>query len=87
LFPSLAAAILSAVLQGIGQSSTSATLTNYTNGTANSTVITYTQYTAPGRNQTIQGGYQMAGWAISIGCGALAGLIIGLIYRILNDNF
>jgi hypothetical protein len=29
----------------------------------------------------------MAGWAISIACGAVAGLIIGLIYRFLNDNF
>lgn len=29
----------------------------------------------------------MVGWAISIGCGAVAGLIIGLIYRLLNDNF
>jgi hypothetical protein len=40
-----------------------------------------------GRDSTTQGGYQIAGWAISIGCGAVAGLIIGLIYRILNDNF
>jgi hypothetical protein len=29
----------------------------------------------------------MAGWGISIGSGAVAGLIIGLIYRLLNDNF
>jgi len=29
----------------------------------------------------------MAGWAISIACGVVAGLIIGLIYRFLNDNF
>lgn len=29
----------------------------------------------------------MAGWGISIGCGAVAGLIIGFIYRLLNDSF
>lgn len=29
----------------------------------------------------------MAGWAISIGCGAIAGLAIGFIYRLLNDSF
>jgi hypothetical protein len=29
----------------------------------------------------------MAGWAISIGIGAVAGLIIGLIYKFLNGNF
>ena len=29
----------------------------------------------------------MAGWAISVGSGAVAGLIIGVIYRLLNDNF
>lgn len=29
----------------------------------------------------------MVGWAISIGCGAVAGLIIGAIYRLLNDSF
>lgn len=29
----------------------------------------------------------MAGWAISVGCGAFAGLIIGAIYKLLNDSF
>ena len=29
----------------------------------------------------------MAGWALSIGFGAAAGLIIGLIYKALNDSF
>lgn len=35
----------------------------------------------------MQGGFQMAGWGISIGCGAVAGLIIGAIYRLLNDSY
>lgn len=29
----------------------------------------------------------MAGWAISVGIGAAAGLIIGLIFRCTNGNF
>lgn len=29
----------------------------------------------------------MAGWGISIGCGLVAGIIIGVVYRLLNDSF
>lgn len=29
----------------------------------------------------------MVGWCISIGSGAIAGLVIGVIYRLLNDSF
>lgn len=29
----------------------------------------------------------MAGWGISIGCGLVAGIIIGFVYRLLNDSF
>lgn len=89
LLPSLFAAIFSAVLQGVGQSATSASITNF-NSTANSFNATATSYgalLAVTRSETHQGGFQMAGWAISIGCGAVAGGIIGLIYRLLNDSF
>ena len=49
--------------------------------------MSYTDYKETGRDYTVQGGYQMAGWALSIGFGAAAGLIIGLIYKALNDSF
>lgn len=29
----------------------------------------------------------MAGWAISIGFGLAAGVIIGIVYKLLNDSF
>ena len=29
----------------------------------------------------------MAGWCISVGCGLVAGLIIGLLFKCLNDEF
>lgn len=34
----------------------------------------------------VQGGYQMAGWLISIGIGAVAGLVIGIIYKALDER-
>ena len=84
------AAISSSVLQGIGESATSATTTAF-NSTSSSnytqTTVSYTDYKETNRDYTIQGGYQMAGWALSIGFGAAAGLIIGLIYKALNDSF
>jgi hypothetical protein len=49
--------------------------------------VTYTDYKETNREYAVQGGFQMAGWALSIGFGAAAGLIIGLIYKALNDNF
>ncbi len=77
-------------MQGIGQSATSATTTAF-NSTSSSnytqTNVTYTDYKETNREYAVQGGFQMAGWALSIGFGAAAGLIIGLIYKALNDNF
>jgi hypothetical protein len=29
----------------------------------------------------------MAGWCISVGIGAVGGLVIGLIYKLVNSNF
>lgn len=83
ILPSLFAAIFSAILQGIGQTTTTATLTT----TAGTNTVTYNALLPGGRDATTQGGYQMAGWAISIGSGAFAGLLIGLLYKLLNDNF
>jgi hypothetical protein len=91
LLPSLFAAIFSAILQGVGQSATTLTslTTNFTTTptTFNTTTTTYTEYIQTGRSQTIQGGYQIAGWGISVGCGIVAGVIIGVVYRLLNDSF
>jgi hypothetical protein len=87
LLPSLFAAIFSAVLQGVGQSVTSASISTYNNGTITNGTVTYNALTNSSRDATTQGGFQMAGWGISIGFGAIAGLIIGLIYRCLNGNF
>lgn len=79
LLPSLFAAIFSAVLQGIGQ-----TAASYTVG-ANTSA--YGALKQSGRSETVQGGYQMAGWCISVGIGAVGGLVIGLIYKLVNSNF
>lgn len=88
ILPSLFAAIFSAILQGVGQSSASATLTAVSAAGATSpNTLNYSPLIGSGRDATVQGGFQMAGWGISIGCGAVAGLIIGLLYRLLNDNF
>jgi MFS family permease len=86
----LFAAIASSVLQGIGESATSGTITTFnTTSSSNYTQsnVSYTDYKETSRDYTVQGGYQMAGWALSIGFGAAAGLIIGLIYKALNDSF
>lgn len=84
LLPSLFAAICSAVLQGVGQTPT---VFNTTSVTGTAVNLSYPALKLSSRTETIQGAYQMAGWAISIGIGAVAGLIIGLIFRCTNGNF
>ena len=79
LVPSLFAAIFSAILSGVGQSS--ATFT-----TASNTLITYTDLKEASRSAQRQGGFQMAGWLISAGIGAVAGLIIGAIYAAIDQR-
>jgi hypothetical protein len=82
--PALFAAIFSAILQGVGQ-----TPIQFNTFTISGAAFTksYPALKLPSRTETIQGGYQMAGWAISVGIGAVAGLIIGLIFRCTNGNF
>lgn len=91
LLPSLFAAIFSAILQGVGQSSSSYTYNTFVTSGSSTTfsnkTVTTTDFVGSGRNTTLQGGYQMAGWGISIGCGIVAGIIIGFVYRLLNDSF
>lgn len=88
IIPSLFAALFSAILQGVNQSGATFTATNVVNATTfNTTLITNKAYVGWGRNAAIQGIYQLAGWGISVGIGAVGGLIIGCIYRLLNDSF
>lgn len=97
LFPSFFAAIFSAVMQGVSQTATGYTAntyntttnstTNVTSTTFNTSSMSFANYIGAGRNEIAQGGFQLIGWVISIGFGILGGLIIGVIYRLLNDGF
>ena len=29
----------------------------------------------------------MAGWCISVGIGAITGIVVGIVYKIINDNY
>jgi len=83
LLPSLFAAAFSAIMQAIGNTAASysgATITGTTS------VLTYNNLVQPGRTSSQQAGYQIIGWLISIGIGAGAGIIIGLLYRCINDQ-
>lgn len=48
--------------------------------------MTYNSLVQPGRSYSQQGGYQIVGWLLSVGIGSVAGLIIGFIYRCINDQ-
>lgn len=91
LLPSLFAAVFSAILQGVGESASSINYRTFTttgsNTTFSNSTVTTADFVGNGRTTTVQGGYQMAGWGISIGCGLVAGIIIGFVYRLLNDSF
>ena len=39
-----------------------------------------------GRSDYQQGGYQVVGWLITAGIGAFSGLIIGILYKVLNTH-
>jgi hypothetical protein len=83
MLPSLFAAVFSAIMQAIGKTAASysgATLTGPT------MVLTYNNLVQPGRTSSQQAGFQIIGWLISIGIGAGAGLIIGLLYKCINDQ-
>ena len=83
LLPSLFAAIFSAIMQAVAQ-----TPASYSGSTSSgtTTVLSYNSLVQSGRSSTKQGGYQIVGWLLSIGIGAVAGVIIGLLYKCINDQ-
>ena len=83
LLPSLFAAAFSAIMQAIGK-----TAASYSGSTTSgsTTVLTYNSMVQPGRTSSQQAGYQIIGWLISIGIGAVAGVIIGFLYKCTNDQ-
>lgn len=83
LLPSLFAAAFSAIMQAIGN-----TAASYSGATpaGSTTVLTYNSMVQPGRTSSQQAGYQIIGWLISVGIGAVAGVIIGLLYKCTNDQ-
>jgi hypothetical protein len=83
LLPSLFAAIFSAIMQAVAQTSAS-----YSGSTSSGTtiVISYNSLVQPGRTSSQQAGYQIIGWLLSVGIGSVAGVIIGLLYKCLNDQ-
>ena len=70
-------------MQGVGNTATSYIAPTSTNATKN---VTYNAVIQPGRSFLQQGGYQIVGWCLSVGIGAFAGLLIGFIYRCINDQ-
>ncbi len=84
LVPSTLAAIFSAILQGVGQST--ATFMGLIDSTSATTTANFAANKLASRTETNQGGFQIAGWCISIGFGAAAGFIIGLIYKFLDER-
>lgn len=86
LLPSFFAAIVSAITQGIGNTSASFQASTDATGTT-SQALTYNKLVQPGRtSSTVQGGYQIVAWSLSVGMGAAAGLILGIIYSLINDH-
>jgi hypothetical protein len=82
LVPSLFAAIFSAILSGVGQSATS--FAGYIGSTTTTATTSYNSLKLATRSDTTQGGFQIVGWVISVCFGAVTGLIVGLIYRLLD---
>lgn len=68
---------------GVGNSSASATVAQ---GSTLNTTLSYGPNLEPTRSSTSQGGYMIAGWIISVMFGLVAGIIIGIIYRMLDDR-
>lgn len=82
LLPSFFAAIFSAILAGVGESSASASVLN--NSTAST--VTFGPNKDADRGNSAQGGYQMAGWFISIALGAFTGLLVGISYWLIDER-
>lgn len=83
LIPSFFAAIFTAIAQGIANSAKSYDALGSA-GTVSGT-INYVNVTQSGRSAEVQGGYQILAWLFSVGMGAVAGVIIGFLYKCLND--
>ena len=81
--PSFIGAILVAIAQGVGNTSASYSPTN-SSGLSLGTVQ-YKSMVQGGRSVESQGGFQIIGWLLSVGLGSFGGLIIGILYRIVND--
>lgn len=73
LVPSFFAAVVSSILQACGQSPASYL--------AGATASAYKGSLQSGRSEVAQGGYQIAGWCISVGIGAVVGFMIGVLYK------
>ena len=87
LVPSLFAAIFSAVVVGIDKSYNTTTAFQFTGTpTPFTTTLNYGPNIKPGRGSTAQGGYMIVGWCLSVAFGLLAGGLIGLLYRLLDDR-
>jgi len=71
-------------MQGVGNTTITYAAPSATGNTT--TTITYKNVMQSGRTYSQQAGYQVVGWLLSVGIGAVAGLLIGLIYRCINDQ-
>lgn len=76
IIPSFLASVFSAVLEGVGLTQKSASI--------NGASATYPDLKDVSRSYTVQGGYQIIGWLLSIGFGIGAGLVIGILYKMFN---
>ena len=80
IIPSFFAAIFAAIAQAVDH--TAVTYTNPNGGV----VHTHSSYIQAGRSRQSQGGYQFLAWLFAAGFGAVAGVIIGFLYSIVNDH-
>ena len=83
LLPSLFAAIFAAIAQGVNKSSATFTTTQLS-GTFVSGTINYDGVKEMNRKAEQQGAFQILAWLLSVGIGAVAGVFIGLFYRMVN---
>lgn len=83
LLPSFFAAILVAIAQGVSKTYATYNPTNNIGLTLG--VVEYTPMVQSGRSVGMQGGFQIIGWLLSVGLGALGGLLIGVLYRAVNE--
>lgn len=85
LMPSFFAAISAAICQGVGGTETS--MASIAAVTTVTTTINYANLKELNRSFSEQGGFQIIGWLISVGIGAITGVVVGIIYKVINDNY